>query len=111
MVDFYTLDDHGQPVPCADVLQWGRWMESATRIVARTTINEEVEVSTVFLGIDHAFLGGPPVLWETMVFGGEHDMFQRRYTSLDEAQKGHDETVAMASEPARTRAIDFEEET
>lgn len=40
-------------------------------------------VSTVFLGLDHSFhKGGPPVLWETMVFrkgeggkrvGGEQD--------------------------------------
>ena len=27
-----------------------------------------VEVSTIFLGMDHSFGSGDPVLWETMIF-------------------------------------------
>jgi hypothetical protein len=67
----------------------------------------------VFLGIDHQFVpGGPPVLWETMVFAddailrrlvelsetddrsiiakftGSFDI-QKRYTSRAEAEEGH----------------------
>lgn len=34
-----------------------------------------VNVSTVFLAIDHAFGDGPPVLYETMIFGGG-DLFE-----------------------------------
>jgi hypothetical protein len=47
-----------------------------------------VDVSTVFLFHDHGFRGGPPVIWETMVFGypGEG---QYRYTSPIDAIKGH----------------------
>jgi hypothetical protein len=34
----------------------------------------DAKVSTVFLGLDHSFSeDGPPILWETMVFGGELD--------------------------------------
>jgi hypothetical protein len=47
-------------------------------------------VSTVFLGIDHGFgRKSLPVLFETMVFGGEYDNYQFRYCTLEEAQVGH----------------------
>ena len=50
----------------------------------------DVRVSTVFLGLDHSLtLDGPPVLWETMVFGGDNDQYQQRYTSRAEAIEGH----------------------
>jgi hypothetical protein len=52
-------------------------------------------VSTVFLGLDHGHGGGPPVLWETMIFahGQEFDQDQDRYTSHEDAVRGHHETV------------------
>lgn len=46
-------------------------------------------VSTVFLGLDHSFSGGVPVLFESMVFGGKHDNWMERYTTWDDAKKGH----------------------
>jgi hypothetical protein len=54
----------------------------------------EVRVSTVFLGLDHSFSGGPPLLFETMVFGGEHDQAQWRYTTWQEAEIGHAQVLA-----------------
>jgi hypothetical protein len=50
---------------------------------------KRIRVSTVFLGLDHAFRGGPPVLWETMVFGGVLDGEMDRYTSKAAAFAGH----------------------
>lgn len=47
-------------------------------------------VSTVFLGIDHGLGAGPPVLFETMVFGdGSLDEHQERYCTAAEALAGH----------------------
>jgi predicted DNA-binding transcriptional regulator AlpA len=55
------------------VLTWARWFETAERTVASDHVGD-VHVSTVFLALDHNFgLEGPPVLWETMIFGGELD--------------------------------------
>ena len=66
--DKYKLDENGDPIPCDDILEWGRWFETSNRHVARTEIVPGVVVSTVFLGLDHNFGAlGPPVLWETMV--------------------------------------------
>ena len=53
-----------------------------------------MEVSTVFLGLDHnSYCGGPPAIFETMVFGGEYDEYQERYSTWDEAELGHKEIV------------------
>ena len=50
----------------------------------------EVRVSTVFLQVDHNHCGsGPPILFETMVFGGEYGDHQWRYCTYEEAAKGH----------------------
>lgn len=56
-----------------------------------------VRVSTVFLGIDHRFGGdGPPVLFETMIFGGPLDQYQRRCTSMAGARLMHSIAVRKA---------------
>jgi hypothetical protein len=96
LTDKWILDDDGNPQPCTDLMTWAQWMEHSgkRRILARTPIpthsGKIVEVSTVFLGLDHRFGDdGPPVLWETLVFvdgdGGEGD----RYCTREEAAAGH----------------------
>jgi hypothetical protein len=56
----------------------------------------KVYVSTVFLGLDHSFGEGPPQLFETMIFGGEHDEYQERYSTWDEAEAGHKKACKLA---------------
>ena len=98
----YILVD-GQPEVCNDTIKWALWFEKNTeeRIVAQDTIGD-VRISTVFLGIDHNFdLSGPPILWETMIFGGEHDEYQRRYPTRDDAIAGHSEALLLVSHAAQ----------
>ena len=76
-----------------DVMEWSRWFESADRQVARTK-KGEVLVSTVFLGLDYSFDGGLPILYETMVFGGEFNYEQERYHTWEDAEEGHRQMVA-----------------
>jgi hypothetical protein len=99
--------------PCEDVFEWARWLETADRRVARTDVDAEVSVSTVFLGIDHNFFGdGEPLLFETMVFGEEkvgmllgraysyrEDLAQYRYSTWADAEQGHE----MACQRMRDR--------
>ena len=57
----------------------------------------KVWVSTIFLSIDHNLTGvGDPVLFETMIFGGKHDGYQRRYTTYKDAKAGHKAAVRMS---------------
>lgn len=51
-----------------------------------------VLLSTVFLSVDHGF-GGAPVLFETMLFIGGYDIYQRRFSSYDVAATHHELTA------------------
>lgn len=84
----FILNSAGRPVECEDLTKWGRWMQTADRKVAFDTFGP-TRISTVFLGLDHSWDDGPPVLWETMVFNGPLDGEQDRYTSLEDAKAGH----------------------
>lgn len=95
----YVLDGK-QAVLEPSLFKWAAWFEKADRAVAKTTLPGGVEVSTVFLGLDHRFVAssGPPILFETMIFGGPRDGEQQRYATWEEAEKGHAEVVASISE-------------
>lgn len=98
MTHSYILNGQGDPVPEPDTLRWAEWFEHSAnqRRVAFTQVEEGIKVSTVFLGLDHSFVGGPPVLWETMIFGGNHDQDMWRYTSKADALLGHEQAVRIA---------------
>lgn len=61
--------------------EWASTFGKIDRRVSLTTIRRfiipwpilQADVLTVFLGLDHSFLSGPPQLYETMVFGGPDD--------------------------------------
>lgn len=62
----YILDKEGNARQ-ATLMEWAKWMEKKERVVKQEWI-DDIFVSTVFLGIDHNFEEGPPILWETMAF-------------------------------------------
>jgi len=94
MSDKYILDKDGKPQHVSDLLEWARAFETMDRQIANTIIDNRVRVSTVFLGIDHAYNpDSDPILFETMVFGGKEDGFQDRYSTKEEAIAGHKEVV------------------
>ena len=90
----YILDENREPVLEPDLFKWGRWLETANRKIGDSTVGD-AQISTVFLGLDHGFSGGDPILFETMIFGGRHDEYQERYTTREDALKGHRAAVQM----------------
>ncbi len=94
MTDKYILEN-GNTVQELDLMKWAKWFEKANRHISNTVVLD-INISTVFLGIDHRFgAQGLPILFETMVFGGKHDRYQRRYTDVESAKTGHNEAVEM----------------
>lgn len=87
---WYKLDENNNPVKANSSKDYFNWVteNEVKRIVMRQDV-DGITISTVFLGLDHSWIGGPPVLWETMIFGGEHDQYQERYYSFDDALDGH----------------------
>jgi hypothetical protein len=56
-------------------------------------------VSTVFLGLDHGFFPDePPMVFETMIFGGPLADYCQRYSTLLDAKFGHWRAKCLAAE-------------
>ena len=88
-MDHWILKGH--EVEAVDADTWARWFQNARgeRTVAVTEVGD-VRVLTVFLGLDHRFgEDGPPLIFETMIFGGIHDQDMQRYSTWGEAEAGH----------------------
>lgn len=104
--DRYILDEERNPVLAASDAQWGAFFgDIEKRTVAKTQVSPDVEVSTVFLGIDHGTGLGygeddKPILFETMIFGGKHDQWQWRWSTWNEAVAGHMRAVERAARSA-----------
>jgi hypothetical protein len=99
MSKWYILDNNHKPIH-KPVLESAKWMEdnpNRKRVAydELTDLNgDDVRVSTVFLGLDHSYGSGKPVLWETMIFGGENDQaYQERYASYEQALEGHQKAI------------------
>jgi hypothetical protein len=91
---FYILKDK---VPIqVGFIEHASWMQiDENRIIEHTKVGE-ILISTIFLGINHPFYrDGPPVLFETMIFGGKEGQYQQRYITWDEAVKGHKEACEL----------------
>lgn len=98
------IEVNGVPVPEADTLSWGRWMEHArqegTHHVGHDVVGD-VRISTVFLGVNHSFFGEElPILYETMIFGGPLDGEQERYPLRVLAAEGHARWVERVKKAA-----------
>jgi len=96
MSRYYILDGH-TPVACG-FMTCATWLEANCEAlhVARTQ-NGDVKVSTVFLGINHQYgPEGPPMLFETMIFGGAHDEYQDRCSTWEQAEVMHAKACATA---------------
>lgn len=59
-------------------------------------------VSTVWLGMDHGWGQGPPLIFETMVFAADHDertlgpdLDLHRWSTEEAALRGHAEVVTL----------------
>lgn len=93
-------DRQGQPMDTATVNRLLGDMEY--KRIAKTNIKSasdpaiDWDVSTVWLGLDHSFGDGPPIIFETMVFGdGDGDQYMQRYATEEQARAGHAETVSL----------------
>lgn len=82
-----------KPVLASSIEEWAKGYQK-NRIVKQEKIND-VFISTVFLGLDHSWGGGPPILFETIIFEGEHDQYQDRYCTWEEAEIGHEKAVNL----------------
>ena len=104
---FYLNEDKTyRPCTYGEWTQQLKYMrETKTKHVASTDVNG-YWVSTVWLGLDHNAHGGPPLLFETMVFEGRNSRMEEyccRYSTWKEAESGHKEAVQWAKDAVMTK--------
>ena len=98
MSKYYRLEGH-KGVPC-DLMTWARAFEfsNPSHIVAKTDVGDS-RVSTVFLGLNHNYFDdGPPLIFETMIFGSSLDQYLERCSTWEEAEAQHAVAVQKAKE-------------
>jgi hypothetical protein len=91
-------DPKGRPIT---MKQWAELMRDPAIKRVCSDMVEGLAVSTVWLGLNHAFGRGAPLIFETMIFdkspGSLHpwaDLWMTRYSTMDEAIAGHRYVVA-----------------
>jgi hypothetical protein len=95
MFMFYLMRPDGSIEGTNDLSKWGFWFEKdENRRVAFTEVGD-IKVSTVCMGIVSGFdRSNKPYIFETYVWPCPDGIPNRmRYTTLEEAKKGHEEIV------------------
>jgi hypothetical protein len=95
---YWVLRDKVPVLATSD--EWATMLQnhSNIRLVARTRPQPGVTVSTIFLGLNLQHGDGPPLLFETMIFGGPHSELQWRYPTWAAAGVHHAAVVAALRE-------------
>ena len=96
---------NGDPYPEGEegLLEWGKdFSNPEIKVVKQETLKNGKWVSTIWLGINHQFGLGKPLIFETMVFPEEGKFGSldcQRYFTEEEAIKGHEEMVKKYDQP------------
>jgi len=90
------FDKEGKPL---ELMEWAAKVEDdgEYRTIGKTVVGEYL-VSTVWVGLNMSLSGiGAPLIFETMVFSDSGntgwDDYQERYSTLEQAEAGHEATV------------------
>jgi len=82
----------GEPI---EMMKWAELFEDRDyKMVKQTKLKNKKLVSTIWLGLNHEFGKGEPLIFETMVFSKKEEFNEldcQRYSTLKEAEKGHEE--------------------
>ncbi len=114
-----NIDEYGKhwklenkiPVECG-LFEWAEFVETNGRHIKKTQF-PSVWISTVFLGIDHRLNfylkeeEEPPILFESMIFGGQYNDYQSRYATYQEAEEGHEELCEMVEKGIQEKSANI----
>jgi hypothetical protein len=91
MSDFYILKDKVPVLTNRET--WNTFIKEPPQI-GNDTIGD-VGVSTIFIGMTLKPSDGAPLLFETMIYGGEFDREEEWYSTYEKAEAGHALWVAI----------------
>lgn len=93
---------HGEPIT---LMEWSALLHDLDRRRIGHDVIEGVEVSTVWLGIDHGWGLGPKLLFETMTFAHVDELagWCRRYPTRELAELGHEQVCEEVRQAVHER--------
>ena len=95
------LDKYNKKCEAITFEEWGKLVgDKDYKVIRQDTLPNGKWVSTVWLGIEHGFVEGKPLIFETMVFPKRSDYDGRdmeRYCTEQEAIKGHQKMMKKHS--------------
>lgn len=96
MSHYYYLNEDHTTRPCTQEEygeQYVLMTKNKLKHVACDTLND-CTISTVWLGINHAYDGEKPHIFETMIFSGvDTKNYQERYSTWEDAKEGHGRAI------------------
>lgn len=104
---YYTLDENKNPVEISK----DEWSQAYARIRDRQVADTKilnVTISTIFLGYSYKWPGDIerlPIVFETMIFGGDNDQWCVRTPTWAEAEGTHKIAVAMVMREAYAKQV------
>lgn len=95
MSDWYILNkDHTyRKASVVEYCQWDTDYEPESKKRVAMYESQDFTISTVFLGLDHSGGVGNPIVFETLVMGGDLDGNMNRYSTWEEAVEGHNRMI------------------
>lgn len=108
-------DRNGIPMDEGDwaAAQAGPYHVGRSKVLDAADPSKSIDVSTIWMGIDHRHGDGPPLIFETMVFaeGSDSETYADRYSTEQQAREGHTLAVlAVAAEMTDPIVMDEEVE-
>lgn len=111
-LDWYILDENKRAIP-ATAQEASAFLENFENKKVKQEVIGNNKLSTVFLGLDHRFGDGPPLLFETMQFPCDNEgvvtdwgeIFCDRYSTWEEALAGHEERAAYLRQLEETKGL------
>lgn len=97
MIDKYSTDKYNRDgtLFTGSIAEWGEMFNNCDRQIAETSCHG-TRISTVFLSLDHNYtFEGPPLIFETMIFGPVFDSSCWRYSTEEDALEGHEFAVLL----------------
>ena len=93
---YYVLDKRGNPRPARSMAEYMEFKGDHSRsVIALDVFEDFARVSTVFTGINYNFMEGPPLVFETMIFGGKYNLSDWRASTRRGALANHQRAVAL----------------
>ncbi|MFA6201365.1 MAG: hypothetical protein WC679_13270 [Bacteroidales bacterium] len=83
----FFYDKNGEKI---DPFTWVNLFENKTYAIIKQEHVNDYFISTVWLGLNHRFYEGLPLIFETMVFREIKEIDIERYATLEEAIEGHE---------------------